>query len=297
MRLRHRLEAWALRGLVAVLRALGPVRASDAAGRAARAVGPWLPVSRVADLNLRMALPELDAGARRGVVRAMWESLGRTLGELPHLGALREGAAEGPGWVVEGAEVVDGVSAVGGPAILFGGHIGNWEMMPVAAARHGVDIAGFYRPAENRAVDAVVAGLRQEAMGVEARLFPKGAAGARQALRHLGQGGVLGMLVDQKMNDGVEARLFGRPTMTASALAVLALRLRCPVIPAYVRRVGPARFRVVCEAPLALPATGDRAADVLALTQAVNDRLEAWIRAEPSCWLWVHRRWAKALYR
>ncbi len=38
--------------------------------------------------------------------------------------------------------------------------------------------------------------------------------------------------MDQKMNDGVEATLFGRPAMTAPAMAALALRFRCPVIPA-----------------------------------------------------------------
>ena len=101
------------------------------------------------------------------------------------------------------------------------------------------------------------------------------------------------MLMDQKMNDGIEARFFGRPAMTAPALAALALRLRCPVVPAHVERLGPARFRLVCDPPLPLPGTGNRAADVLVLTQMVNDRLEQWIRARPGEWLWLHRRWPK----
>jgi len=33
-----------------------------------------------------------------------------------------------------------------------------------------------------------------------------------------------------------------------------------------------------------------------ALTQAVNDRLETWIRAKPESWLWLHRRWPKDVY-
>ena len=99
------------------------------------------------------------------------------------------------------------------------------------------------------------------------------------------------------MNDGVEARLFGRPAMTAPALAAFALRLKCPVIPGYVQRTGPARFRLVAEPPLPLPDTGNRDADILTLTQAVNDRLEAWARARPADWLWLHRRFEKSLYR
>jgi KDO2-lipid IV(A) lauroyltransferase len=293
----QRVEYAAARLAVALLRALGPVAASDWGGRIARWIGPLLPVSRIANVNLRLTMPELDAPARAAIIRGVWDNLGRTVAELPHLGALAEDVAAGPGWSLDGAPAFAALAAQGGPAILFSGHIGNWEMLSVAAARHGLAFGGFYRAADNPAVDALLAGLRRDATGVETKLFPKGAAGARLALKHLSSGGFLGMLVDQKMNDGIEARLFGRPAMTPSALAALALRLRCPVMPAHVERLGPARFRIVCEDPLPLPDTGDRAADMLVVTQMVNDRLEAWVRARPESWLWLHRRFDKALYR
>jgi len=180
-----------------------------------------------------------------------------------------------------------------GPAILFSGHIGNWEMLPIAAAAAGVPFHSMYRTIENREIDALLLDLRRRAMRYDVQMFAKGPNGAKQAMKHLMAGGRLGMLMDQKMNDGIEARFFGRPAMTASALAVLALRLRCPVIPGWVQRLGPARFRVTCEAPLALPDTGDRTADIAALTQAMNDTLERWIRQRPEGWLWLHRRWPR----
>ena len=61
-------------------------------------------------------------------------------------------------------------------------------------------------------------------------------------------------------------------------------------------RLGPARLRIVVEPPLALPDSGDRDADILALTEAINRRLEAWVRARPKSWLWLHRRWPKETY-
>ena len=289
--MRWRLEAAAARGALAVLRRLGPVAASNVCGAVARGVGPLLPVSRVADANLRLAMPELDDVARRRVVREVWDNLGRTVGELPHMAALQPTTA-GPGWELDGAETVQALAAQGGPVIFFSGHIGNWEMLPAVAAHHGLPTALLYRAASNPLVDRVIVDLRRRGAG--APMFAKGAGGARQMLAHLSRGGALAMLMDQKMNDGIEARLFGRPAMTAPALAALALRLRCPVVPAHVERLGPARFRMVCDAPLPLPDSGDRTADVLALTQMVNDRLERWIRARPGEWLWLHRRWPKA---
>ncbi|MBB2195962.1 lauroyl acyltransferase [Gluconacetobacter sp. 1c LMG 22058] len=291
-----RLEALAARTALAVLRRLGPVGASNAGGAVCRIIGPRLPVSRIADANLRLAMPELDASARRAVIRAVWDNLGRTVGEFPHIAALPENPASGPGWDVVGAEHLAAQVARGGPVIFMSGHIGNWEMLPPGVARHGLPFASFYRAAGNPLVDGMIRALREAAMGETVPMFAKGARGARGALAHIARGGRLGMLVDQKMNDGIEATLFGHPAMTAPALAAMALRYRCPVIPGYVERLGPARLRIHVEPPLALPDSGDRQADILALTQAVNDRLERWVRACPGTWLWLHRRWPKSSY-
>ncbi len=290
---RHRAEAALLRAAFGVLRALGPVGASNLAGGIARLAGPLLPVSRVADANLRAALPELDARARRRVIRGVWDSLGRTTGELAHLDALGE-TADGPGWEVSGAEILREAREAGGPVLFVSGHIGNWEVLPAMVARYGLPFASLYRASANRAVDAAIIGMRRRAIGCDVPMFPKGAAGARAAVRHLARGGHLGMLMDQKMNDGIEARFFGREAMTAPAPATLALRFGCRVIPGHVQRLGPARFRVVVEPPLPLPSSGVRQADVLALTQSINDVIERWVRERPESWLWLHRRWPKS---
>ena len=289
-------EAAVARLLIALFRVLGPVRASNLGGAVARAIGPRLPVSRVADTNLRLAFPQMDAAARRRVVRGAWDNLGRTLGEFPHLGRLPRDTKEGPGWEVRGAGIVAGVAAQGGPAIFFSGHIGNWEVLPLACASYGAPFASMFRAATNWRVDRIVAELRRSASGTDTPMFAKGAAGAKQAIAHLRAGGFLGLLMDQKMNDGIEATLFGHPAMTAPSLAILALRFRCPVIPGYVRRVGPARFQLVCEPPMPFPDTGHSRSDVQAMTQAMNDTLERWVAEYPEGWLWMHRRWPKPLY-
>lgn len=285
--LQFALERLAARLILALARALGPVGASNLGGALARGIGPLLPVSRVARDNLARAMPELDAAARDRVLREMWENLGRTVAELPHLPALQ--------WEIAGGEHLSPIAARGGPAIMVSGHIGNWEVLPPALARLGIRMGSVYRAADNRAVDALVNSLRAQAVeGEPLPLFPKGAQGARAALKFLSGGGVLGMLADQKLNDGIAVPLLGLTAMTAPAPAQLALRFRCPIIPGRVQRLGPCRFRLVVEPPLPYPDTADRQAAIRALTLAVNDRLSAWIRERPAEWLWLHRRWPRA---
>jgi KDO2-lipid IV(A) lauroyltransferase len=286
------LERSVFLGACSILNRLDPVRASNLGGALARAIGMRLPVGKVADANLRYAMPELDEAERKRVILAVWENIGRTTGELPHLAKL-ERTTSGPGWEISGEEVLQAQIARGGPAIFFSGHIGNWEMLPPILARIGIPMASFYRALANPGVNEAVNDLRHRAAGVALPMFPKGAMGARGAFAHLNRGGYLGMLVDQKMNDGIAVPFFGSPAMTAPALAQLALRFGLAVAPAHVERLGPARFRLVCEAPIAVPASGDRQADILALMTAVNQTLERWIRADPAGWLWLHKRWPR----
>lgn len=290
------IEARAAGALLRLLGALPPAAASNLGGCIARIVGPWLPVSAVAHANLRAAMPALTAAERTRIVRGVWDNLGRTAAELPHLSRLRQTPA-GPGWEIEGAAYLEPLRRAGGPALMFSGHIGNWELLTPAAATFGAPPAVFYRAARNPIADRMITAVRRRAIGADAPMFPKGQEGARGALAHLRAGGVLAMLADQKMNDGIAATLFGHPAMTASAGAALALRFRCPLLPAHAERQGPARFRIIVEAPLTLPETGNRAADIAALTQAMNDCLERWIRARPDEWLWLHRRWPKELFK
>lgn len=299
-RLLWRIEAAVAAALFALCRALGPVRASNLGGAVLRTIGPLLPVNRVAEVNLRLAFPDRDEKFRRATIRAMWDNLGRVAGELPNLAAImrRWNAKDGAGWIAHGAEHIRGVANGGGPVVFFSGHFGNWEVLPGAAIRLGIGFGIVYRAIGNPHIDRMVRRMRAAGSGEDSiPLFPKGAEGARGIFAHLRRKGGIGLLSDQKMNDGVAAPLFGRPAMTAPAAAQLALRFDCPMIPVRTVRLGPARIGVLIEPPLPRPAPGSRHEDVALLTQAMNAHIEAWIRERPAEWLWLHRRFDKAIYR
>jgi KDO2-lipid IV(A) lauroyltransferase len=284
MSLQFQVEAAITSGLLWVLGRLSPVAASNLGGAVARFIGPKLPVSRLADANLRLALPALNAAERRDTIRGVWDNLGRTVGEMPHISRLTI--------EIIGAEIGNAVASSGRPTIAISAHFGNWEILPRVAAEFGVALGTFYRPASNPLVDLVIQAMRQKAVP-QAQHFAKGAKGAREGTAMLRAGGVVGMLIDQKLNDGIAVPFFGHDAMTTRAPASLALHFNADLIGIRTERAGPARLRVTIETIAKPPPTGHRDADVRALTGALNARLETWIRARPQDWLWLHRRWPK----
>jgi KDO2-lipid IV(A) lauroyltransferase len=219
----------------------------------------------------------------------MWDNIGRVLGEFPHLGKLD--VYHDPRIEVVGAEHIDAVLNSGKPGILFTAHLGNWELTgyPVAQrAPRTLPMGVAYRAANDPAAAWLVEHMRKR-IGIE--LLPKGAKGSRRIVEILQAGGQIGLLPDQKMNDGIAVPFFGRPAMTSSSLARLALKFNCVILPGRAQRVGGTRFRLIADPLLELPDSGDLHADILTLTTRVNEVIEGWIREKPGQWFWVHKRW------
>ena len=147
----YRAEAVGAALFFAAMRALPIDTASALGGALARRIGPWLGISKRARHNLRAALPELSATQVERVVRGMWDNLGRVAAEYPHLRRIRvfPPADRAPGGRVEtaGIEHLDRAIAAGRPVIVFGGHLGNWEIAALAAGQSGIDVAQIYRAA------------------------------------------------------------------------------------------------------------------------------------------------------
>lgn len=281
------LEAGVVRGLFALLRLIPLQTASAIGGGIARAIGPHIGVTRRARKNLQRAFPEKPPEEIERIIREVWDNLGRVVAEYPHLSRIK---AFTPDAVIEvrGTEIVEAARARGRPIIFFAGHLGNWEVSAIAAKAFGVPLHLIYRPANNPAVEQI---YREGRGDIAAGLIPKGAEGARQAVRVLREGQQLGILIDQKMNDGIPVPFFGRDAMTAPALARLAFKFDCTVLPTQVERLDGARFRLTVHPPLPLEQTGDLQRDTLQLMTRANAMLESWIRQRPGQWLWLHRRW------
>lgn len=274
-------EAFAL-GLFFTLSRLLPLDAASwAGGWLARRIGPQLKWHRIAAANLRHALPE-RAGEHEHILAGMWDNLGRTLAEYPwlHTKTFADRVAITP--------ADRAILARGGGVLYAGGHLGNWEVAPLCSALAGAPLSLVYRHISNPLVERMLRRIRgRYAIG----LFEKGQRGARGALRTLKEGQPLGLLIDQRMNEGIALPFFGQPAMTATAIAEFALRYRTPLFLARAVRENGARFRFEMR-EIALPESSDSTA-VEAVMLTLHAVLEGWIREYPAQWLWIHRRWGR----
>ncbi|MFM2044964.1 MAG: putative lipid biosynthesis lauroyl acyltransferase [Pseudomonadota bacterium] len=288
----YRLEAVAVILLTGLFRRLPLDTASALGGRLARWVGPRLGSSRKTLERIRLALPPLTEGEARRVLADSWENLGRTLAEYVHLDSLRAGWAARV--TMTGAEHVAALAADGRPGVTITGHFANWELAGIACAVHGLPLTFVYREPNNPHVARRLAAARAALGG---SMVPKGRQAARGLITALRAGGHAGLLIDQKLNEGIELPFLGRPAMTGTVMADLALKFDAPVVPIRVTRLRDAkgrltaRFRVEAFPPLDL--TGlDQGPDGVATAMGIaHTLLESWIRDEPGQWMWQHRRW------
>ncbi|CAA7620102.1 lysophospholipid acyltransferase family protein [Magnetospirillum sp. UT-4] len=275
---RQSLEAIAARLLWGLFAALPLDAASGLAGAVGRLVGPHLKVSDVARRNLAGAFPDWDAARIEATLREVWDNMGRVAGEFPHIATISRDRVE-----VVGGEVLDRIKAAGGPGLFVSAHLANWELSGATVCGWGIPVALVYRAANNPHINEFFA--RGRAPSAVAGQIAKGPEGAREIMAMLKRRGFLGLLVDQKMNDGIAVPFFGRDAMTAPAVARFAARFGIGIVPVQVERLRGARFRITFHQPLPTDA------DTLATMTEINRLFEEWIRARPGQWLWLHRRW------
>lgn len=280
--LKQRFEAVAAGGLTGLLGRLDIQRASALGGRIGRWIGPRTRRDALARRNIRMALPDVDVDA---VVAEMWDNLGRTFFEFPHLRGIERAPAERVEFV--GGDIVRAALAEGRGVMFVTGHIANWEVMGLTPGLVGAGGVVIYRAPNNPFVRDIIQDLRVSGI----RWLPKSLDATKQLVSALRAGHCATLLVDQRYNKGVAVPMFGRELMVASTPAVMARKLGCPLVPLRVERLPGVRFRITVEPPLAVDRSLPPDAFDAQAMAAVMAVLERWVRERPGQWFWVQKLW------
>ncbi len=278
-------------GLLKTIRLLPADKALDFLDNAARRLGPLMGRHRTALSNLRAAYPDKPEAELEAIARDMWGNMARLAGEYVFTEQLmrRDPGARLPANVeIVGEDLFVRLCEEKGPHILFTGHVGNFELLPIVAAAYGLKVTALFRAPNNPFLAAELLEKRTETMG---ELVASGRGSAFQLARVLEANGNIGVLVDQKFRHGLPGTFFGRPCETSPLLAKLARQFDCPVHPARCIRLPGNRFRLELREKLDLPRTPNGTVDVAATTQLLNDIVEGWVREYPGQWMWFHKRW------
>jgi len=241
--------------------------------------------------NLELALgAETSALERRRIARGVRLHAARIFPEWLKL------ARGGDGAWIDRAVALDPSIAIlrreldrGRGALIVTAHLGNWELLCARLRRLGLEgaVVGYERPGDPSS--AWLAEVRR-AYGVET--LPQRTS-AREILRVLQRGGVVGLLADLEARaiDGVFLPFFGVPALTMTAPAALARAAGVPLLPVRCVVDPGGGYRLSVEEPLAFDRALPRREATSELAARLNAVFERWIREAPEQWAWHQSRW------
>ena len=191
--------------------------------------------------------------------------------------------------IILGQEHLAAALSQGRGAIAIAAHAGNWEYTVMGyGLQYGPEVV-VGRELDHPLARRLARYLRERAGN---QMIDK-QRGLKEILRHLKQNHTVGIVIDQNTaaEEGLLVDFFGHPARTTPVAALLARRSDVPVLPTLSRRLPDGRHLMVIFPPLPMQETGDTQADLQRHLELQSRAIEAWVRAEPSQWLWLHRRW------
>jgi len=237
--------------------------------------------------HLSLVFPARGASWARQVAHRTFSHLGKAMLEALTIDAGRLSSVV----TLRGFENLQAAMDQGKGVVYMTGHVGNWELMADAVARH-FPVSVVAAPLEPEAVNDMIVRLRAR-MGVKTIVRNRSGA-ARELIRVFRENRILGILIDQDTDvEGVFVEFMGRPAWTPTAAAQMAIKFGAPVVFGYARRERDNSHTVVLEGPLKLFRTGNDEEDIRTNTAMFTNMIENAILQNPEQWVWMHRRWRR----
>jgi KDO2-lipid IV(A) lauroyltransferase len=176
--------------------------------------------------------------------------------------------------------------------VVAASHTGNWDLAACAVAQE-IELLVVTKHLR-------IGWLDRFWQKTRARLGVKlaDAAGAMaQGRAVLGRGGAVAMMIDQvpiSPRHASTVEFLGRSAAADRAPAALAASLRAPLVVAAARRA-PGGRQVLQVLAVLHPPPRPSPAWIVDATATATAALDRFVRAHPSQWLWLHRRWRPML--
>lgn len=241
---------------------------------------------RVATKNIALCFPELSDKEQQQLVRDTLIENAKTLLEIPRI--FNKGGQYAIRLVtsVEGLDDYQKAIARGKGVILLAPHLGNWELI-VHYLNQFSPMTAMFAPPKQVFLNEI---MRQARESSGATLVPADMSGVRAQLKHLKQGGVVGILPDQQPKHGhaaIFAPFMGQEASTMLLINSLAKRTGASIIYAFAERQGIGKGYTV-RVLLAPDGLADN--DELVAATQLNQGVENCLRLAPAQYQWTYKR-------
>ncbi|MDP9001885.1 MAG: lysophospholipid acyltransferase family protein [Myxococcota bacterium] len=227
----------------------------------------------------------VDAGAE---VNAMYRSLGTSAFEFLHLASNGVCATMHAHVDPASRDLWWAALERGSGIVIAASHTGNWDLAACAVARE-VELLVVTKRLRVRALDA----FWQKARAAQGIRLSNAVGVIARARTVLGRGGAVAMMIDQvpmSSRHAVAAEFLGRRALIDRGPAALAAACRAPLVVAASRREASGEHVLVVLDVIVPPHRPSRSW-IIDATAAATRALDRFVRAHPSQWLWLHRRW------
>ncbi len=243
--------------------------------------------------NLEYALGDCTTlEERERIARECFINIGYNFMELMFMDKIVEEWEERVEW--EGDNLVDDLGKQGQGFFAFGGHLGCYTLVAVTEKRFkDIGLNMLMRPLRNEFLNDFIAMM---AKNLDANIIYSRGTGD-EIVNAAENGELIGLFMDQesRRKQGMFVKFFGRDACSHVVPGHLALKHDIPMLPLWMPRTTPGRFKVIFKEPLEVEHTGDPDQDLKLMTQAIVDEVEWAIRKWPEQWLWAHDRWKRKI--
>tara|TARA_B110000211_G_C13869973_1_gene460391 strand:- start:174 stop:815 length:642 start_codon:yes stop_codon:yes gene_type:complete len=171
------------------------------------------------------------------------------------------------------------------PVIFVSGHFANFELMSMEITKKKINLATIYRPLNNFFLNPFMEYLRKKY--ICENQIKKGINGVREAIGYIKKKYCIALMIDQRVSEGETINFFGRPSLTTTLPAQLALKYDLGIIPVFIERSENNKFRIEFQSEIK-PSNFKNKKE---LTSKLNEILEKMIINNPNQWIWTHNRW------
>ena len=236
----------------------------------------------IIERNLEIFSKDLTKERKDEIISNMWKNYGKTFIEYIFLNQFKKNIIN---IEVEGKENLKKILENKKPVIFISGHFANYELMSMEIVKSNIKLATIYRPLNNYFLNPMMEFLRRKY--VCKNQIKKGVSGVREAMEYLKKNYSIALMIDQRVSEGERVNFFGKPALTTTLPAQLAIKFDLSIVPVFIERNENDQFKIKFYSEI----RARKFENKFQLTEKLNNLLEDMILYKPDQWIWSHNRW------